>query len=157
MKIKLIFIGKEEKGGVQEAIDFYTRKIKFYTSFESTAISYLKNSKSLSFEEIKIKEQELILKKIEENEKIILLDGKGKELTSEQFSIFLSREMNLGTKNLTFIIGGAYGFAPALYQRANATIALSKMTFPHILARLVFLEQLYRGFSILKGEPYHHP
>lgn len=156
MKIKLIFIGKDDGGVFHEAITTYCQKLNFYTSLELIAIPYLKNSKSLSIEEIKSKEKTLIFKKIDESDKIVLLDERGKELTSEQFSLFLDKERNIGTKSIAFIIGGAYGFAPELYQRANAILSLSKMTFPHIMARVIFLEQLYRGFSILKGEPYHH-
>lgn len=156
MKIKLLFIGKENAGYFHDAITDYTHKLKYYISFESIAIPYLKSTKSWSPEELKSKEKDLLLKKIELTDYVVLLDESGIEMTSLRFSEFLARQQNIGTKNVTFIIGGIYGFAPEMYQRANFKLSLSQMTLPHILARLLFLEQLYRACTILKGEPYHH-
>jgi 23S rRNA (pseudouridine1915-N3)-methyltransferase len=156
MKIKLVWIGKPDGDIFDEAIQHYTQKVKFYTPFEPAAIPYLKNTQSLSREEQKKKEGELILKKIAPGDFVVLLDEKGQEYTSEKFAGFIQQQAVVGTKNVVFVIGGAYGFSDAVYARGNSKIALSKLTFPHIMARLIFTEQLYRAFSILHGEPYHH-
>ncbi len=156
MKIKLLYIGKENSENLQDAIQQYQEKLKFYTSFEMIAIPYLKNTKSLSIEEQKKKEGELILKKIETNDYVILMDEYGKEFTSIGFSELIQQQLNSGIKTLIFVIGGAYGFSQDVFARAQRKISLSKMTFPHLLARLIFVEQLYRAFTILKKEPYHH-
>jgi 23S rRNA (pseudouridine1915-N3)-methyltransferase len=156
MKIKLLFIGKENLEELQTASQDYISKINNYNSFESEAIPYLKNTKSLSVELQKKQEGELLLKKTGSQDIVVLLDERGQECSSLQFSQFIQQRLNSGCKNLLFFIGGAYGFSEEVYQRANFTISMSKMTFPHKLARLLFEEQLYRAFSILKGEPYHH-
>lgn len=156
MKIKLLFIGKEDAEMFQQSIDFYTKKIQFYNSFESIAIPYLKNTKSLSVIEQKKREGELILKKIENGDFVILMDENGKEKSSVDFSQMIQQHLNSGIKTLLFIIGGAYGFSDEVYAKANQMLSLSKMTFPHLMTRLVFVEQLYRSFSILRNEPYHH-
>jgi 23S rRNA (pseudouridine1915-N3)-methyltransferase len=156
MKIKLLFIGKENLEELQTASQDYISKINNYNLFEIEAISYLKNTKSLPIELQKKQEGDLFLKKITSQDVVVLLDEKGKEVSSLQFSQFIQQRFNSGGKNLLFIIGGAYGFSEELYQRANFTLSMSKMTFPHKLARLFFVEQLYRAFTILKGEPYHH-
>ena len=156
MKIKQIWIGRADGDVFDEAIRQYTKKLQFYTVFEPVAIPYLKNTKSLSQEEQKKKEGELILKKIEPGDVVVLLDERGKEYTSEKFAQFIQQQANTGQKALVFVIGGAYGFSPDVYARQNAKIALSQLTFPHIMTRLIFAEQLYRAFTILHGEPYHH-
>ena len=156
MKIKLLFIGKEDAEMFQKAIDFYSKKIQFYNPFEMISIPYLKNTKSLSETEQKKREGDLILKKIENGDFVVLLDENGKEKTSVDFSIFIQQNLNSGIKTLLFIIGGAYGFSDEVYERANQKLSLSQMTFPHLMTRLVFVEQLYRSFTILRNEPYHH-
>ena len=156
MKIKLIFIGKQEADVFNEALEQYIKKIRFYIPYETIAIPYLKNIKSISFEEQKKKEGEVMLKKIEQGDFVILLDEHGKEFTSMGLSEFIQQKNNSGIKNLVFIIGGAYGFSDELQKRKNYALSLSKMTFPHIMTRLIFAEQLYRAFTILKNEPYHH-
>jgi 23S rRNA (pseudouridine1915-N3)-methyltransferase len=156
MKIKLLFIGKENLEELQTASQDYISKINNYNSFEIEAIPYLKNTKSLTIEIQKKQEGELFLKKITSQDIVVLLDERGKECSSLQFSQFIQQRFNSGCKNVLFLIGGAYGFSEEMYQRANYTLSMSKMTFPHKLARLLFVEQLYRAFTILKGEPYHH-
>lgn len=156
MKIKLLFIGKADAEMFQKPIDFYTKKILFYNPFELIAIPYLKNTKSISEAEQKKREGELILKKIENGDFVVLLDENGKEKTSVDLSIFLQQNLNSGIKTLLFVIGGAYGFSDEVYERANQKLSLSQMTFPHVMTRLVFVEQLYRSFTILRNEPYHH-
>jgi 23S rRNA (pseudouridine1915-N3)-methyltransferase len=156
MNIKLIFIGKENAEYLQDAINQYISKIKFYNSFEVVAIPYLKNSKSMTEEEQKKKEGAFILKKIYPQDFVVLLDEQGKEQQSVAFAQYLQQQFNTSKKNLIFIIGGAYGFSKDVYMRANDKLSFSKMTFPHLLTRLIFIEQLYRAFTILRNEPYHH-
>lgn len=156
MKIKLIWIGKTDGDVFDTAIQQYTQKIKFYSVYEPIAIPYLKNTKSLSQDEQKKREGELILKKIEPGDFVVLLDERGREFTSKKFAQFIQQQANNGLKALVFVIGGAYGFSEAIYARQNAQIALSQFTFPHIMTRVIFAEQLYRAFTILHGEPYHH-
>ncbi|PKP21511.1 MAG: 23S rRNA (pseudouridine(1915)-N(3))-methyltransferase RlmH [Bacteroidetes bacterium HGW-Bacteroidetes-20] len=156
MKIKLLHIGKEDAEQFQVPLEMYTKKILFYNSFESIAIPYLKNTKSLSIAEQKKREGEVLLKKIDPSDYVILLDENGKERTSVEFSNLIQQHLNSATKNLVFVIGGAYGFSEELYSRGNQKLSLSKMTFPHMMTRLIFTEQLYRSFTILKNEPYHH-
>lgn len=156
MKIRLIWIGKEDGDIFDAAIRQYVQKISYYTVFETVAIPYLKNTKNLSIDEQKKKEGELILKKIEPSDYVLLLDERGKEYTSLQFSKFIQQLANNGLKAVDFVIGGPYGFSEAVYARQNAQMALSKFTFQHIMSRLIMVEQLYRAFTILHGEPYHH-
>lgn len=156
MKIKLLYVGKEHADVFQDAILQYQEKLKFYNPFEMVAIPYLKNTKSLSVEEQKKKEGELILKKIDAGDFVILMDEFGKEFTSVGFSELIQQQLNSGIKTLVFVIGGAYGFSQEVFARAQRKISLSQMTFPHLLTRLIFVEQLYRAFTILRKEPYHH-
>ena len=156
MKIKLIWIGRTDGDVFDEAIQQYTKKLRFYTVYEPIAIPYLKSTKALSQDEQKKREGDLILKKIDSGDIVVLLDERGKEFTSEKFAQFIQLQANTGQKALVFVIGGAYGFSEAVYARQNFKIALSQLTFPHIMTRLIFAEQLYRAFTILHGEPYHH-
>lgn len=156
MEIKLIWIGKTEEKYLETGIEIYLKRIKHYINFQIVTVHELKNTKSLSIEQIKQKEGELLLKMIRQSDKLVLLDENGQIESSISFSVFIEKMMLTGIKNLIFVIGGAYGFSLEVYQRANAKISLSKMTFSHQLVRLVFVEQIYRAFTILKGEPYHH-
>lgn len=156
MKIKLLAIGKTDREHLQQLIDDYTRRLGFYVSFELKIIPDIKNAKSLSEIQQKEKEAAQLLKQVDSSDHIILLDENGKNHSSIGFSEFLQKKMNSGIKQLVFIIGGPYGFSPEIYQRANGKLSLSSMTFSHQMVRLFFIEQLYRGFTILKNEPYHH-
>ncbi|MFK8266348.1 23S rRNA (pseudouridine(1915)-N(3))-methyltransferase RlmH [Capnocytophaga cynodegmi] len=156
MNIKLIAIGKTDNSALQQLIADYEKRLSHYVNFQMQIILDVKNSKSLSEEQQKAKEGELILKNIENSHHLILLDERGKEYTSVGFSEFLQKQMNTGTKQLVFVIGGPYGFSEEVYQRANGKLALSKLTFSHQMIRLFFVEQIYRAFTILKNEPYHH-
>lgn len=156
MKIKLLVVGKTDEKAVNELIDKYKKRIIGFTGFEMEFIPDLKNTKNLSEAQQKDKEGSLILSKITNSDYLVLLDEKGKELTSINFAQFIQKQMNSGIKNLVFIIGGPYGFSEAVYKRANQKLALSKMTFSHQLVRIIFLEQLYRGLTILNNHPYHH-
>ncbi len=156
MKITLILNGKTEDEHIIKGFAVYEQRLKHYVSFETIVIPALKNTKALSIEQQKEKEGELLFKEIESSDRLILLDENGKEYNSVEFSGFLQQQMNSGIKNLVFVVGGPYGFSDAVYKRANGKIALSKMTFSHQMVRLFFVEQIYRGMTILKNEPYHH-
>ncbi|HQB19953.1 MAG TPA: 23S rRNA (pseudouridine(1915)-N(3))-methyltransferase RlmH [Bacteroidales bacterium] len=156
MKIKLIFVGKTDEKHVKDICSFYFNKITHYIKMEIIEISALKQTKNLSVKEQKQKETALILKYIQLSDKVILLDEKGKTYTSVQFSNFIQTQMNTSLKQLVFVIGGAYGFSDEMYQRADSLLSLSKMTLTHQMVRIVFLEQVYRAFTILNNEPYHH-
>ena len=156
MNIKLIAVGKTDNPALQQLISTYEKRLSYYINFELQLLPDIKNSKSLSEEQQKIKEGELILSYIEPSHHLILLDERGKEYTSIAFADELQKKMNAGIKQLTFVIGGPYGFSQAVYQRANSKLSLSKLTFSHQMIRLFFVEQLYRAFTILRNEPYHH-
>src|ERR1035437_447102 len=156
MKINLIVISKTDQKYMQEGIQEYLKRLTRYIQFELIEIPDLKNAKNMSNEEQKKKEGELIMQKIEKGSEIILLDDKGKDHTSMQFSKLLQDKMNSGVKVLSFIIGGPYGFSEDIYAMSHSKFSLSRMTFSHQMVRLIFVEQLYRAFTILKNEPYHH-
>ena len=156
MNIKLIAIGKTDDKNLQYLIDDYSKRLSFYVKFDLEVIADIKNAKNLSESQQKEKEGELILSKITPNDQLILLDENGKVFSSVCFSAELQKKMNSGIKTLVFVIGGPYGFSDTVYAKANAKISLSQMTFSHQMVRLFFIEQLYRGFTILKNEPYHH-
>lgn len=156
MNIKLIAVGKTDNLALQQLISTYEKRLSYYINFELQLLPDIKNSKSLSEEQQKIKEGELILSYVEPSHHLILLDERGKEYTSIAFADELQKKMNAGIKQLTFVIGGPYGFSQAVYQRANSKLSLSKLTFSHQMIRLFFVEQLYRAFTILRNEPYHH-
>ncbi len=141
---------------MQEGIRIYENRLQHYCKYQRLEIPDLKNSKNLSFEQQKQKEAELILAKISPSDFVVLLDENSKELDSVQFSKELNKWMNQSTAHVVFVIGGPYGFHASIYERANLKLSLSKLTFSHQMVRLFFTEQLYRAFSILRGEPYHH-
>ncbi|SDS13639.1 23S rRNA (pseudouridine1915-N3)-methyltransferase [Formosa sp. Hel1_31_208] len=156
MTIKLLAIGKTDNKDLQALIDDYQKRLGYYIKFEFEIIPDLKKTKNLSEDQQKQKEGELILNKLNTTDVLILLDENGKQLDSVSFSTYLQKHMNSGIKQLVFVIGGPYGFSPEVYQKANGKLSLSKMTFSHQMIRLFVIEQLYRGFTILKNEPYHH-
>ena len=156
MKIKLLAIGKTEENYLKEGIEQYIKKIVHYFPFEYDELPALKQTKNISFAEQKKREGEILLKKILPSDTIILLDEKGKQYSSVEFSDFLQQKILQNHKQIVFVIGGAYGFSEEMHQRKNHLLSLSSMTFSHQMVRLIFLEQLYRGASILKNEPYHH-
>jgi 23S rRNA (pseudouridine1915-N3)-methyltransferase len=155
MKIKLIAIGKTDSQDLIKLIDTYKNRLQHYVKFELFVIPDLKNVKNIS-ENQQEKEGELILKQLLPTDQLILLDEKGKEFRSIEFSQFLQKKMNSGIKQLVFVIGGPYGFSKNVYLTAQGKVSLSKMTFSHQMIRLFMVEQIYRGFTILKNEPYHH-
>ena len=156
MNIRLITIGKTDNKNLQALIDDYTKRLSFYVKFDLEIIPDIKNVKNLSEGQQKEKEGELILSKITATDQLILLDENGKTFNSVGFSDYLQKKMNAGIKTLVFVIGGPYGFSETVYQKANGKVSLSEMTFSHQMVRLFVIEQLYRGFTILKNEPYHH-
>ncbi|MBN1649846.1 MAG: 23S rRNA (pseudouridine(1915)-N(3))-methyltransferase RlmH [Bacteroidales bacterium] len=156
MDIKLILHGKTDDNYLQEGLLKYYKRLKRYISFSELIIPAQKNTKNLSFEEVKQKEGDLLLGKLKTSDTLVLLDDKGEMFTSLGFSDFLQKQMTLSVKNLVFVVGGAYGFSDSVYQRANYNLSLSKMTFSHQMIRLLFVEQVYRAFTILNNEPYHH-
>lgn len=156
MKITLLCIGKTDDKYLIEGIEKYIKRLKFYVNFSIVVIPDIKNVKNLSAEQQKDKEALLILKQLQPQDLVVLLDEHGKEFRSLEFSAYLEKMMVQSVQHLVFIIGGPYGFDQKIYDRAKSKIALSKMTFSHQMIRLFFIEQLYRAFSIMKGEPYHH-
>lgn len=156
MKIKLICVGKTDKKHLIEGEKEYLKRLNHYNSVEKIEIPEIKNAKNLSQEQIKKLEGELILNHIKAGDQVVLLDENGTTFSSIQFASFIQKKFNGGGKNLLFIVGGAYGFSDEIYALSNNKISLSKMTFSHQMVRVFFLEQIYRAFTILKGEPYHH-
>ncbi len=156
MTIRLLTIGKTDNSSLQQLITEYQNRLKHYVKFELEIIPDIKNSKNLSEAQQKEKEGDLILKKLSNTDVLVLLDENGKQFSSIDFSNYLQKKMNSGIKQLVFVIGGPYGFSDSIYQKAQGKISLSKMTFSHQMVRLFVIEQIYRGFTILKNEPYHH-
>ena len=156
MKLSLFFTGKTSSDYLEKGIAEYEKRIKRYIEFEIKTIKDIKASKSMPVKTVKIKEGEQILKHIKNTDVLILLDEKGKLFTSKEFAQYINHKNSTRVKHLIFLIGGAYGFSEQIYKRANGKISLSKMTFSHQPIRLLFAEQLYRAFTIIKGEPYHN-
>ena len=156
MKISLIVIGKTADTRIAELIEDYARRISHYLTFSIEVIPELKNMRSLTVDQQKEKEGEMLLKSLQPADFLALLDERGKEMRSVDFARWLEKMAQASTKRLVFAIGGPYGFSPAVYAKARAKVSLSAMTFPHEMARLIFAEQLYRAMTIIKGEPYHH-
>lgn len=156
MKLKIIWVGKTEESYLNSGSEIYIKRIANYIPTEIVTIPALKNTKNLSYSLQKEKEGEQILKHLQAGDFVVLLDEKGKHFTSVEFAEFMNQRMISGIKNLVLIIGGPYGFSESVYQKATQKIALSKMTFSHQMVRLILLEQIYRAFSILNNEPYHH-
>ena len=156
MKIKLLCIGKTDDKNLVTLKTNYQLRLQHYIKFEMEIIPDVKKTKNLSENQQKELEGELILKKIKATDQLILLDEKGHEFRSVEFSRFLQKKMNSGIKQLVFVIGGPYGFSNDVYKKSQGKVSLSKMTFSHQMIRLIIIEQLYRAFTILKREPYHH-
>ncbi len=156
MKIILLAIGKTDAGYFIDAIKEYTKRLEHYIPFEIQIIPDIKNTKSLTIDQQKEKEGELILKNLQAGDHLVLLDDKGKEYTSMQFANYIEKKTHTISKRLVFLIGGPYGFSQSVYEKANEKLTLSRMTFSHQMVRLIFVEQLYRAMTILSNEPYHH-
>jgi len=156
MTVKLLAIGKTDSAELKQLISLYENRLSHYIKFELQLLPDLKKTKNLSESQQKEKEGQLILDQISSTDNLILLDEGGKQFTSIAFASYLQKKMNSGLKKVVFVIGGPYGFSPDVYAKSKDKISLSSMTFSHQMVRLFMLEQLYRGFTILKNEPYHH-
>ena len=156
MKIRLLVIGKTSASYLKTGERDYEDRLKHYCKFEELLIPNIKNGGKLSYNDYKIKEGKLILKSIAPKEQIILLDEEGKSFSSMGFSNYLNQKLLYSSKRLVFVVGGSFGFSEEVYKRADSRLSLSKMTFSHQMVRMIFKEQLYRAFTILKGEKYHH-
>ncbi len=156
MKITLLLTGKTESESVRVIMNDFIKRIGRYSNFELVELPDIKNAKNLTIEQYKNKEAELQEKYLAKSDLIVLLDEYGKELTSMEFARFLENKLQVGIKNLMFVVGGAYGFSEEIKKKAQIQFSLSKMTFPHQLVRMIFLEQLYRAFTIIRNEKYHH-
>jgi 23S rRNA (pseudouridine1915-N3)-methyltransferase len=156
MKIYLLQTGKTTDKNIKEAVDLYYNRIKKYTVFEIITLPDIKNNRNMSEQEQKVKEGKKIIQSINIDDYVILLDERGEELRTIEFSGLLKKVFMLPKKRVLFVIGGPWGFSDEVYNHADFRLSLSKLTFPHQLVRLLFLEQLYRVFTIIKGEPYHH-
>jgi 23S rRNA (pseudouridine1915-N3)-methyltransferase len=156
MKIKLICIGKTGKSFLVEGEQEYLTRLGHYIAVEKVELPDIKNARKLSQEQVKTEEGKALLKQLVTSDQVFLLDENGTQYSSEQFATFLQKRFNQGGKSIVFIVGGAYGFSDEVYQRAQGKVSLSNMTFSHQMIRMIFFEQVYRGMTILRGEPYHH-
>lgn len=156
MNIELIVVGKTDMKEVEALVTMYSKRLNHYVRFAITTIADVRNTRKLSEAEQKRLEGEAILRLINDSDHVALLDEHGAELRSIEFADLIQRRMSSGVKRLVFVIGGPYGFSDAVYSRSNSKLSLSKMTFSHQIVRAIFTEQLYRAFTILKNEPYHH-
>ncbi|MFR9504366.1 MAG: 23S rRNA (pseudouridine(1915)-N(3))-methyltransferase RlmH [Rikenellaceae bacterium] len=156
MNIELLVVGKTDSALIEEIVAAYAKRVNFYCKFTITTLSDIKNTKNLTVKQQRTAEGEMILRQINESDFVTLLDERGTEYRSVEFALWLQKRMNSGVRRLLIIIGGPYGFSEAVYQRANSKVSLSKMTFSHQIVRAIFAEQIYRAFTILKNEPYHH-
>lgn len=156
MKVVLLSVGKTDEDFYVRAIEMFKKRLSHYIPFELDFVPDVKNRKNLSEKEQKQLEGEAILNRIQPGDHVVLLDDKGKQYSSIEFSAFIEKRSHSVPKRLVFVVGGPYGFADQVYDRANEKLSLSRMTFTHQMVRLVFVEQLYRAMTILNGEPYHH-
>ena len=156
MKIVFLVIGKTDESYLDTGILKYIKRLEHYVPFEMKIIPDIKNRKTLTEEQQKKAEGELILSNINVGDDLVLLDENGKTFSSVAFSQWIEKQMNIGSKRMVFVVGGPYGFSKEVYAKAKFKISLSEMTFSHQMIRLIFVEQLYRAFTIIKGEPYHH-
>ncbi|MDD3108640.1 MAG: 23S rRNA (pseudouridine(1915)-N(3))-methyltransferase RlmH [Alistipes sp.] len=156
MNIDLIVVGKTDAAEIRALMEEYLKRLNFYIKFSCITLPDLRNTRNLSTERQKCQEGEALLKQFGEGDFVVLLDERGAEMRSMEFAQWIQKRMNSGLRRLCFVIGGPYGFSEAVYQRANGAISLSKMTFSHQIIRAIFAEQLYRAFTIIHNEPYHH-
>ncbi len=155
MKMTLLAVGKTDRGWVSGAVETYISRVRRYVPFALGETKELKNLPSLGVEGVKAREGELLLKALHPTDYVVLLDERGRERSSTEWARFVEERMVAG-RDVVFVVGGAYGFSDAVYERADAMVSLSRMTFTHQMVRIIFIEQLYRAFTIIKGEPYHH-
>lgn len=156
MVIELIVIGKTDSKEVASLVETYARRVNFYCKFAVTILPDIRNTKNLSVKQQRTAEGEAILRQLSDGDYVVLLDERGEEMRSVEFACWLQKRMNSGVKRLALVIGGPYGFSEEVYTRSDARLSLSRMTFSHQIVRAIFAEQIYRAFTILNNEPYHH-
>ena len=156
MNIDLLVVGKTDSAEIQSLVATYLKRLNFYTRVTLVTLPDLKNTRNISAESQKRQEGELLMRQFADGDYVVLLDEKGAEMRSVEFSMWLQKRMNSGVRRLCFVIGGPYGFSKKVYDRADESISLSRMTFSHQIIRAIFAEQLYRAFTIIRNEPYHH-
>lgn len=156
MKFFVIAIGRTANASIKSGIDNYLSRLAHYAQVETLAVADIKETRNMTAAQQKTAEGERILRTIEPSDRVVLLDERGKQPSSTEFAALLQKRMASGLRRLVFVIGGPYGFSQAVYDRADAMLSLSRMTFNHEMVRLIFVEQLYRAFTILNHEPYHH-
>ena len=156
MQIELIVVGKTDSKEVAALVEMYAKRVNHYCRFAITTLPDLRNTKNLSSRQQNKREGDRILALLNESDCVVLLDERGDELRSMQFAEWIGKRMSSGLRRLVFVIGGPYGFSEEVYARANYKISLSRMTFSHQIVRAIFAEQIYRAFTILNNEPYHH-
>ncbi len=156
MKITLLTVGETDRNWTRDGLETYSSRLRHYVPFTVKEIPELRNAASLSREQIQEKEGDLILKMLKPTDEVILLDERGKEFSSLEWAADLERRMALSGRDIVFVIGGAYGFSRKVYDRSDFRMSLSRMTFSHQMVRVIFTEQLYRAFTIMRGQPYHH-
>jgi len=156
MKITLLLVGKTSEKYIEEGMVIFSKRVRKYTAFDIISLPDIRNTRNMSARELKVKEGDKILQFIGNGDFLVVLDEKGKEFSTLEFSAWLEKILVLSKKRIVFAIGGAWGFSDEVFQKADVRISLSRMTFSHQLVRLLFLEQLYRAFTVIKGDPYHH-
>ena len=156
MNIDLLVVGKTDSAEIQSLVATYLKRLNFYTRMTLVTLPDLKNTRNISAESQKRQEGELLMRQFADGDYVVFLDEKGAEMRSVEFSMWLQKRMNSGVRRLCFVIGGPYGFSKTVYDRADESISLSRMTFSHQIIRAIFAEQLYRAFTIIRNEPYHH-
>ena len=156
MNIDLLVVGKTDSAEIQSLVATYLKRLNFHTRVTLVTLPDLKNTRNISAESQKRQEGELLMRQFADGDYVVLLDEKGAEMRSVEFSMWLQKRMNSGVRRLCFVIGGPYGFSKTVYDRADESISLSRMTFSHQIIRAIFAEQLYRAFTIIRNEPYHH-
>ena len=156
MNIDLLVVGKTDSAEIQSLVATYLKRLNFYTRVTLVTLPDLKNTRNISAESQKRQEGELLMRQFADGDYVVLLDEKGAEMRPVEFSMWLQKRMNSGVRRLCFVIGGPYGFSKTVYDRADESISLSRMTFSHQIIRAIFAEQLYRAFTIIRNEPYHH-
>jgi len=156
MKISLFTIGKTADAYLLEGLGIYEKRLQHYVNYARKELPDVKNAKTLSTEQLKTQEGKILLQQLSDTDELFLLDENGQEFSSEELSEFIKQKMLHSSKSLVFVIGGAYGFSNEVYKKAVGKISLSRLTFSHQMVRLIFTEQIYRAFTIIKGEPYHH-
>lgn len=156
MKITLLTVGQTERGWIADGLKIYSARLSHFVPFTVREIPDIRNASSLSREQVKTKEGEMILKNLKDTDEVILLDEHGKEYSSVEWAGAIGKKLDAGARDLVFVIGGPYGFSKEVYGRSSGLISMSRMTFSHQMARIIFTEQLYRAFTIIRGLPYHH-